>query len=63
LRNGGKVREKPPLAIAVISRQSVSDIDRSSIGARRGREVLANLRPGVVGLTVHRAPVIAPTPS
>ena len=50
-------------AIAAISRQSVSDIDRSSIGARRGREVLANLRPGVVGLTVHRAPVIAPTPS
>jgi len=50
-------------AITAISRHFVHDIDRSSIGARRGRKVLAIIRPGVVGLTVHRAPVIAPIPS
>jgi len=49
-------------AIAAISRHFVRDIDRSSIGARRGRKVLAIIRPGVLGLTVRTASVIALTP-
>ena len=65
----GKGVKSPPLprdvedpAITAISHHFVHDIDRSSIGARRGRKVLAIIRPGVLGLTVRTASVIALTP-
>ena len=63
IRDSPLPRDVEDPAIAAISCHSIRDIDRSSIGARRERKVLANLRPGVVGLTVHSASVIAPTPS
>jgi len=47
-------------AIAAVSRPSVRDVDRSSIGADRGGKELAILRPGVLGLTIHRAPPVVP---
>ena len=50
-------------AIAAVSRPSVCDVDRSSIGALQRGEGLAILRPGVMGLTVHCAPPFAPTPA
>ena len=40
-------------AIAAVSRPSVDDVDRSSIGALQRGKGLAILRPGVMGLTVY----------
>ena len=68
MRNGGKGREKPPLAsrrgrpghrgcFAPICPRRRPIVNRRPTEGGKG---LAILRPGVMGLTVHRAPPFAP---
>ena len=71
MRNGGKGREKPPLAsrrgrpghrgcFAPICPRRRPIVNRRPTEGGKG---LAILRPGVMGLTVHRAPPFAPPPA